>query len=94
MRGWGITPQPLSFFVIGKHMTTPDPTTLGLLVTAITGMSGAIGVLWRQTMKHLSVTESRLEQAENKAEACDKDRLEIWKALANIRSKDLQNDGK
>jgi hypothetical protein len=70
-------------------MSTPDPTTLGLLVTAITGMSGAIGVLWRQTMKHLSVTEARLEQAELKADECNNDRIEIWKALANIKSKEL-----
>ena len=68
-------------------MTTPDPTTLGLLATAITGMSGAITVLWRQTMKHLSVTESRLERAEKLAEDCQQDRLEIWKALAEQAKK-------
>ena len=65
-------------------MSVPDPTTLGVLVTAITGMSGAITVMWRQTMKHLSVTEARLEEAEKKADICNDDRLEIWKALANI----------
>jgi hypothetical protein len=43
-------------------------------------------------MKHLSVTESRLKQAETRADSCDKDRLEIWKALANIQSQDLKND--
>lgn len=74
-------------------MSAPDPTTLGVLVTAITGLSGAIGVLWRQTMKHLAVTETRLEQAERKADECNDDRIEIWKALANLRSKELtQNE--
>lgn len=63
-------------------MSTPDPTTLGVLVTALTGMSGAITVLWRQTMKHLAVTEARVERAEKQAQACEEDRLEIWKALA------------
>ena len=71
-------------------MSTPDPTTLGVLVTALTGMSGAITVLWRQTMKHLSVTESRLEHAEKLAEDCQQDRLEIWKALAE-QSKQTTN---
>lgn len=71
-------------------MSTPDPTTLGVLVTALTGMSGAITVLWRQTMKHLSVTESRLERAEKLAEDCQQDRLEIWKALAE-QSKQTNN---
>ena len=71
-------------------MSTPDPTTLGVLVTALTGMSGAITVLWRQTMKHLSVTESRLERAEKLAEDCQTDRLEIWKALAE-QSKQSNN---
>ena len=73
-------------------MSVPDPTTLGVLVTEITGMSGAIGVLWRQTMKHLAVTEARLEEAERKADVCNDDRLEIWKALANIEQKKSRED--
>jgi len=68
-------------------MSTPDPTTLGVLVTALTGMSGAITVLWRQTMKHLSVTEERVERAEEQAKRCEEDRLEIWKALAKQTDK-------
>ena len=63
-------------------MTTPAPPTLGVLVTALTGMSGAITVLWRQTMKHLALTEARVERAEEQAKRCEEDRLEIWKALA------------
>lgn len=78
----------------GKAMTTPDPTTLGLLATAITGMSGAITVLWRQTMKHLGVTEARLERAEKLAEDCQQDRLMIWKALAEQSNrKQTENKG-
>tara|TARA_Y100000389_G_scaffold48812_1_gene44347 strand:- start:9433 stop:9669 length:237 start_codon:yes stop_codon:yes gene_type:complete len=75
-----------------KTMSVPDPTTLGLLATAVTGMSGAITVMWRQTMKHLSVTEARLEEAERKADVCNDDRLEIWKALANINKKKSSED--
>ncbi len=56
-------------------MTTPDPTTLGVLVTALTAMGGAIGVLWRQIMKHLHGVEERLSRCEN-------DRVELWKQLA------------
>ncbi|MFZ9064807.1 MAG: hypothetical protein ACO22U_14315 [bacterium] len=75
-------------------MSTPDPTTLGVLVTALTGMSGAITVLWRQTMKHLGVTEARLERAEKLAEDCQQDRLEIWKALADQGNKPpTKNEG-
>jgi len=75
-------------------MTTPDPTTLGVLFTALTGMSGAITVLWRQTMKHLGVTEARLERAEKLAEDCQQDRLEIWKALAEQSNKTVnKNEG-
>ena len=33
-------------------------------------------------MKHLAVTEARVERAEKQAQACEEDRLEIWKALA------------
>jgi len=73
-------------------MTTPDPTTLGLLATAITGMSGAITVLWRQTMKHLGVTEARLERAERLAEDCQQDRLMIWKALAEQSNRKQTED--
>jgi hypothetical protein len=55
-------------------------------------MSGAITVLWRQTMKHLSVTESRLERAEKLAEDCQQDRLEIWKALAEQSKQSTQKN--
>jgi len=56
-------------------MTTPDPTTLGVLATALTAMGGAIGVLWRQIMKHLHSVEERLCK-------CESDRVELWKQLA------------
>lgn len=56
-------------------MTTPDPTVIGVLVTTITGMSTAIGVLWKTVMNHVKSIEDRLRQ-------CEDDRNELWKALA------------
>lgn len=56
-------------------MTTPDPTTLGVLVTALTAMGGAIGVLWRQIQKHLAMIETKLKD-------CEDDRLALWRQLA------------
>ena len=45
-------------------------------------------------MKHLGVTEARLERAEKLAEDCQQDRLEIWKALAEQSNKPVnKNEG-
>ena len=45
-------------------------------------------------MKHLGVTEARLERAEKLAEDCQQDRLEIWKALAEQSNKPTnKNEG-
>ena len=41
-------------------MTTQDPTVIGVLVTTITGMSTAIGVLWKTIMNHVKSIEDRL----------------------------------
>lgn len=56
-------------------MTTPDPTTLGVLATALTAMGGAVGVLWRQIMKHLGLIERKLKD-------CEDDRIALWRQLA------------
>lgn len=56
-------------------MTTPDPTTVGMLLTAIAGLGSAIGVLWRQVTRHLVTIESKLKD-------CEDDRLELWKEMA------------
>jgi len=56
-------------------MASPDPTTIGMLLAAITGLGSAIGVLWRQVTKHFVFIELKLKD-------CEDDRLELWKQLA------------
>tara|TARA_E500000305_G_C3867860_1_gene163713 strand:+ start:381 stop:608 length:228 start_codon:yes stop_codon:yes gene_type:complete len=56
-------------------MTSPDPTTIGMLLAAITGLGSAIGVLWRQVTKHFVFIEAKLKD-------CEDDRLELWKYIA------------
>jgi hypothetical protein len=63
-------------------MTTPDPTTIGMLLTAITGLGSAIGVLWRQVTKHFVFIEAKLKD-------CEDDRLELWKQLAKQSGQNL-----
>ena len=63
-------------------MTTPDPTTLGLLATTITGLSTANGVLWRNTMKHIEKVEQKLDE-------CEEDRKDLWMVIANQCGKDV-----
>lgn len=56
-------------------MTTPDPTTLGILVTSIGGLTTAIGVLWKTVLSHFRSIEERLAQ-------CEDDRSRLWETLA------------
>jgi hypothetical protein len=63
-------------------MTTPDPTTLGILATTITGLSTAIGVLWKATKANLSRVESKLDE-------CEEDRKELWMVIANQCGKEV-----
>tara|TARA_R110000824_G_C15171952_1_gene672987 strand:- start:488 stop:763 length:276 start_codon:yes stop_codon:yes gene_type:complete len=56
-------------------MSVPDPTTIGLLITAVTGCASAIGVLWKQVMKHIVTIEGKLKD-------CEDDRNDLWKELA------------
>lgn len=63
-------------------MATPDPTVIGVLITTITGMSTAIGVLWKTVMAHVKSIEDRLRQ-------CEDDRNELWKALAEQAGEDV-----
>ena len=65
-------------------MTTPDPTTIGMLLTAITGLGSAIGVLWRQVTRHLQVIESKLSD-------CESDRLALWRQLARQAGTDIED---
>lgn len=63
-------------------MTTPDPTTIGVLATTITGLTTAIGVLWKTIMSHVTKIETKLEE-------CEEDRKELWQALADQSGQDV-----
>lgn len=65
-------------------MTAPDPTTIGMLLTAITGLGSAIGVLWRQVTRHLATIEEKLKD-------CEDDRTELWKTLAKQSGESLED---
>ncbi len=63
-------------------MNPPDPTTLGVLVTALTSMGGAIGVLWRHITKHIASIETKLQR-------CEDDRADLWRFLAEREGKNV-----
>ena len=71
-------------------MTTPDPTTLSVLMAAITGMTGAIGVLWKQVTGHLVKIETKLDTTEKRLVDCESDRLAIWRRLAEQAGKEVE----
>jgi len=56
-------------------MTAPDPTTLGILVTSLGGLTTAIGVLWKTVLSHFRAIEDRLLQ-------CEDDRSRLWETIA------------
>jgi len=68
------------FRVVG--MSTPDPTMLTIIGTTITGLSTAIGVLWKTIMSHISKLEEKLTE-------CEDDRKELWMTIANQCGKDV-----
>lgn len=65
-------------------MAAPDPTTIGMLLTAITGLGSAIGVLWRQVTKHFATIEAKLKD-------CEEDRNDLWKTLAKQSGESLED---
>ena len=71
-------------------MTTPDPTTLTVLTAAITGMTTAIGVLWKQVTGHLGKIETKLDTTEKRLVDCESDRLAIWRRLAEQAGKEVE----
>lgn len=71
-------------------MTTPDPTTLTVLTAAITGMTTAIGVLWKQVTGHLVKIETKLDTTEKRLVDCESDRLAIWRRLAEQSGKEVE----
>ena len=65
-------------------MATPDPTTITMLGGACAAMSTVIGVLWKQTQRHLTMIEAKLRHTEDRLADCENDRLEIWQQLAHL----------
>lgn len=47
-------------------------------------MSTVIGVLWKQTQRHLTMIEEKLRHTEDRLANCENDRLEIWQQLAHL----------
>ena len=72
-------------------MSAPDPTTIGLLVSAIGGMGGVIGILWKQVQGHFADIERKLDLSEQRYLDCEQDRLRIWQKLAEQSGKDVQD---
>jgi len=72
-------------------MSAPDPTTIGMLVTAVGGMGGVIGILWRQVQGHFADIEAKLNLAEKRYLDCEEDRLHIWQKLAEQAGKDIDD---
>ena len=72
-------------------MSSPDPTTIGLLVSAIGGMTTVIGILWKQVQGHFADIEKKLDLSEQRYLDCEQDRLRIWQKLAEQSGKDVQD---
>lgn len=71
-------------------MTTPDPATISVLAATITGMTTAIGVLWKQVTNHLGKIETKLDTTEKRLVDCESDRLAIWRRLAEQSGKEVE----
>ena len=52
-------------------MSAPDPTTIGMLVSAIGGMGGVIGILWKQVQGHFADIERKLDLSEQRYMDCE-----------------------
>ena len=70
-------------------VTTPDPTTITMLGSACAAMGTVIGVLWKQTQRHLLRIETKLDDTEQKLVECESDRLKIWQRLAEQSGKKI-----
>ena len=71
-------------------MTTPDPATISVLAATITGLTTAIGVLWKQVTNHLGKIETKLDTTEKRLVDCESDRLAIWRRLAEQSGKEVE----
>ena len=70
-------------------MATPDPTTITMLGGACATMGTVIGILWKQTQRHLLRIETKLDDTEKKLVECESDRLKIWQRLAEQSGKKI-----
>jgi len=70
-------------------VTTPDPTTITMLGSACAAMGTVIGILWKQTQRHLLRIETKLDETEQKLVECESDRLKIWQRLAEHSGKKI-----
>ena len=70
-------------------VTTPDPTTITMLGSACAAMGTVIGILWKQTQRHLLRIENKLDDTEQKLVECESDRLKIWQRLAEQSGKKI-----
>ena len=70
-------------------VTTPDPTTITMLGSACAAMGTVIGILWKQTQRHLLRIETKLDDTEQKLVECESDRLKIWQRLAEQSGKKI-----
>lgn len=71
-------------------MTTPDPATIGVLSTAVAGMTTAIGILWKHVSQNFVVLNEKLDKSEKRLIDCESDRLAIWKELAQQVGKEVE----
>lgn len=51
-----------------------------ILLTAIGGMTAALGAMWRWHVK-------KYDKLERNSEDCNKDRIELWKAISELNNK-------
>jgi hypothetical protein len=59
-------------------MTSPDPATIGVLSTAIAGMTTAISILWKHVSNNFIALNEKLDRSEQRLIDCESDRLAIW----------------
>lgn len=57
------------------------------LMGAVVAMGGAIGVLWRVVIAGYKKLQANYEKLEHRTEICEKDRIELWKQVAELKGK-------
>lgn len=87
---WGVMVVSTSQHITDEMIvTTPDPTTITMLGSACAAMGTVIGILWKQTQRHLLRIETKLDDTEQKLVECESDRLKIWQRLAEHSGKKI-----